>query len=134
MRAFDAAASGYVRSEGAGIVVLKPLAAALKDRDPIYAVIRGSAVNQNGASNGLTAPSRAAQEQVMRDAYTRAKVSPAQVQYVETQGTGTRLGDTIEALALGSVLAEGRTAGSRCAIGAVKTNIGHLETPPGSPA
>ena len=131
VRAFDAAASGYVRSEGAGIVVLKPLAAALKDRDPIYAVIRGSAVNQNGASNGLTAPSRAAQEQVMRDAYTRAKVSPAQVQYVETQGTGTRLGDTIEALALGSVLAEGRTAGSRCAIGAVKTNIGHLESASG---
>ena len=76
MRAFDAAANGYVRSEGAGLVVLKPLGAALKDRDSIYAVIRGSAVNQNGASNGLTAPSRAAQEQVLREAYARARVSP----------------------------------------------------------
>jgi amino acid adenylation domain-containing protein/thioester reductase-like protein len=131
VRAFDADASGYVRSEGAGIVVLKPLAAALKNRDPIYAVIRGSAVNQNGASNGLTAPSRAAQEQVLRDAYARAKVSPGQVQYVETQGTGTRLGDTIEALALGAVLAAGRQAGSRCALGAVKTNLGHMETASG---
>ncbi len=131
MRAFDAAASGYVRSEGAGIVVLKPLAAALKNRDPIYAVIRGSAVNQNGASNGLTAPSRAAQEQVLREAYARAKVAPGQVQYVETQGTGTRLGDTIEAMALGSVLGEGRSPGGRCAIGSVKTNIGHMETASG---
>jgi len=131
VRAFDAAASGYVRSEGAGIVVLKSLTAALKNRDPIYAVIRGSAVNQNGASNGLTAPSRAAQEQVLREAYARARVSPGQIQYVETQGTGTRLGDTIEALALGDVLNEGRAAGCRCAIGSVKTNIGHLETASG---
>ncbi len=111
VRAFDAAASGYVRSEGAGIVVLKPLSAALKNGDPIYAVIRGSAVNQNGASNGLTAPSRAAQEQVLREAYARAKVSPGQVQFVETQGTGTRLGDAIEATALGSVLRRRPPAG-----------------------
>ena len=131
VRAFDAEASGYVRGEGAGIVVLKPLTAALRDRNPIYAVIRGSAVNQNGGSNGLTAPSRAAQEQVLREAYARAKVAPGQIQYVETQGTGTHLGDTIEALALGSVLGEGRAAGSRCAIGSVKTNIGHLETASG---
>ena len=94
-------------------------------------MIRGSAVNQNGASNGLTAPSRAAQEQVLREAYARANVSPGQIQYVETQGTGTRLGDTIEAMALGSVLGEGRAAGSRCAIGSVKTNIGHMETASG---
>ena len=107
------------------------MSAALKNSDPIYAVIRGSAVNQNGASNGLTAPSRAAQEQVLREAYARAKVSPGQVQFVETQGTGTRLGDAIEALALGSVLGEGRPPGSRCAIGSVKTNIGHLETASG---
>ena len=77
VRAFDAAAGGYVRSDGAGIVVLKPLSAAVKDGDPIYAVIRGSAVNHNGASNGVTAPSRAAQEQVLREAYARANVSPA---------------------------------------------------------
>ena len=131
VRAFDAAASGCVRSEGAGLVALKPLSAALKNGDPIYAVIRGSAVNQNGASNGLTAPSRAAQEQVLREAYARAKVAPGQIQYVETQGTGTRLGDTIEALALGSVLGEGRPPGNRCPIGSVKTNIGHMETAAG---
>ncbi len=131
VRAFDAAASGYVRSEGAGLVLLKPLAAALKDQDPIYAVIRGSAVNQNGQSNGLTAPSRAGQEQVLREAYARAQVSPGQVQYVETQGTGTPLGDTIEALALGSVLREGRPADRPCAIGSVKTNIGHMEAASG---
>ena len=132
VRAFDAAATGYVRSEGAGLVLLKPLSAALKNRDPIYAVIRGSALNQNGTSNGLTAPSRAAQEQVLREAYARARVSPGRVQYVETQGTGTHLGDTIEALALGSVLREGRPADSRCSIGSVKTNIGHLETASGA--
>jgi acyl transferase domain-containing protein len=132
VRAFDAAASGYVRSEGAGLLLLKPLAAALKNRDPIYAVIRGSAVNQNGSSNGLTAPSRAAQEQVLREAYARAQVSPGRVQFVETQGTGTRLGDAIEALALGNLLREGRAPGSRCAIGSVKTNIGHLETASGT--
>jgi acyl transferase domain-containing protein/acyl carrier protein len=131
VRAFDAAASGYVRSEGAGIVVLKTLSAALNSGDPIYAVIRGSAVNQNGASNGLTAPSRAAQEQVLREAYSRAKVSPGLVQFVETQGTGTPLGDAIEAAALGSVLREGRPPENRCAIGAVKTNIGHLEAASG---
>ncbi len=131
VRAFDAAASGYVRSEGAGLVVLKPLSAALQNGDPVYAVIRGSAVNQNGASNGLTAPSRAAQEQVLREAYARAKVSPGLVQFVETQGTGTPLGDAIEATALGSVLRDGRPAESRCAIGAVKTNIGHLEAASG---
>lgn len=127
VRAFDASASGYVRSEGAGIVVLKPLSAALRDHDPIYAVIRGSAVNQSGASNGLTAPSPAGQESVVREACARAGVSPGHVRYVETQGTGTRLGDAIEARALGSVLGEGRAPGSLCAIGSVKTNIGHLE-------
>ena len=99
-----------MRSEGAGLLMLRPLSAAVKNRDPIYAVIRGSAVNQNGSSNGLTAPSRAAQEQVLREAYARAKVSPGKVQYVETQGTGTRLGDAIEALALGDRVARGRPA------------------------
>ena len=131
VRAFDAAASGYVRGEGAGLVVLKPLSAALKNKDPIYALIRSTAVNQNGVSNGLTAPSRAGQEQVLREAYARAKVSPGDVQYVETQGTGTRLGDAIESLALGNVLREGRAAGNRCAIGSVKTNLGHLESASG---
>lgn len=132
VRAFDAAASGYVRSEGGGLVVLKPLSAALRDNDRIYAVIRGSAVNQNGFSNGLTAPSRPAQETVLRQAYAAAKVAPNQVQYVETQGTGTRLGDAVEALSLGEVLGEGRPADDRCGIGSVKTNIGHLEAASGA--
>jgi amino acid adenylation domain-containing protein len=131
VRAFDAAATGYVRSEGAALVMLKPLSAAIKDNDPIYALIRGSAVNQNGSSNGLTAPSRAAQELVLREAYARAHVSPGEIQYVETQGTGTRLGDAIEATALGNVLRDGRPASNRCAIGSVKTNIGHLEAAAG---
>jgi acyl transferase domain-containing protein len=131
VRAFDAAAAGYVRSEGAGLVMLKPLSEALKNKDPIYAVIRGSAVNQNGSSNGMTAPSRAAQEEVLREAYQRAHVSPGQVDFVETQGTGTRLGDVIEATALGNVLRQDRPAGRRCSLGAVKTNIGHMESASG---
>lgn len=131
VRAFDAAAAGFVRSEGGGMVVLKPLSAALQNKDPIYAVIRGSAVNQNGSSNGLTAPSRAAQEQVLREAYARSQVSPGQVQFVESQGTGTALGDVIEALALGNVLRQDRAPGSSCALGAVKTNLGHLEAASG---
>ena len=111
--------------------MLKPLTAALRDNDPIHAVILGSAVNQNGTSNGLTAPSRPAQELVLREAYSRAKVSPGLVQYVETQGTGTRLGDAMEAMALGNVLRDGRAADSRCAIGSVKTNLGHMEAASG---
>ena len=131
MRAFDAAAAGYVRSEGAGIVLLKPLSAALADHDPIYAIIRGSAVNQNGTSNGLTAPSRAAQEQVLREAYARAasrraksvlskRKAPARVW--ATRSRPPRLG-----------MSCGRTdrRGSRAALGAVKTNIGHLEAASG---
>ena len=132
VRAFDAGASGYVRSEGGGLVILKPFSAALRDHDRIYAVIRGSAINQNGFSNGLTAPSRPAQESVLRHAYAAARIPPGQVQYVETQGTGTRLGDAIEALSLGEVLGEGRAPGSRCAVGSVKTNIGHLEAASGA--
>jgi acyl transferase domain-containing protein len=131
VRAFDAAASGYVRSDGAGMVVLKPLSAAIKNQDPIYAVIRGSAVNQNGSSNGITAPSRAAQEQLLREAYVRARVAPGQVGFVESQGTGTRLGDAIEISALSAVLRQERPEGSRCVIGALKTNIGHLEAASG---
>jgi amino acid adenylation domain-containing protein/thioester reductase-like protein len=130
-KTFDARANGFVRSEGVGIVVLKPLTHALADGDPIYAVIRGSAVNQDGRSNGLMAPNPLAQEAVLREAYRRAGVSPGQVQYVEAHGTGTFLGDPIEARALGTVLATERPDGDRCAIGSVKTNIGHLEAAAG---
>ncbi|MBO3462772.1 aminotransferase class III-fold pyridoxal phosphate-dependent enzyme [Aetokthonos hydrillicola Thurmond2011] len=130
-KAFDSRANGYVRSEGAGIVILKPLSQALSDRDPIYAVIRGSAVNQDGRSNGLTAPNPHAQEAVLRLAYRQAGVSPGQVQYIEAHGTGTKLGDPIEIKALGKILAEDRPPGQYCTVGSVKTNIGHAETAAG---
>lgn len=130
-KAFDARANGYVRSEGAGVVILKPLSRAVAEGDPVYAVIRGSAVNQDGRSNGLMAPNPLAQEAVLREAYRRAGVSPGRVQYVEAHGTGTFLGDPIEAKALGAVLAVDRPAGSVCALGSVKTNIGHLEAAAG---
>jgi phthiocerol/phenolphthiocerol synthesis type-I polyketide synthase C len=130
-KTFDAAADGYVRGEGAGVVILKPLSQALTDGDQIYAVLRGSATNHDGRTNGLTAPSRHAQEAVLAEAYRHAGLSPSSVQYVEAHGTGTALGDTIEANALGAILAEGRTPDSRCLIGSVKTNIGHLEAAAG---
>jgi len=126
-KAFDARANGYTRAEGAGIVVLKPLTDALADGDPIYAVIRGSAINEDGHTSGITVPGRAAQEAMLRDAYRRAGFSPGEVQYVEAHGTGTPVGDPIEAQALGTVLSTGRPPGSYCVIGSVKTNIGHLE-------
>src|SRR5579872_1010219 len=130
-KAFDAKANGYVRGEGAGIVVLKPLRQALEAGDRIYAVIRGSAVNQDGRTNGLTAPNRQAQEAVLRQAYAASGVAPGQVQYIEAHGTGTALGDPIEALALGNVLAIERLPEETCAIGSVKTNIGHLKAAAG---
>jgi len=130
-KAFDARADGYVRGEGVGVVVLKLLSRALADGDPIYAVIRGSAVNNDGRSNGLTAPNRQAQEAVLREAYQQADVSPGEVQYLEAHGTGTALGDPIEAEALGAVLGVGRDDKSFCTLGSVKTNIGHLEAAAG---
>lgn len=130
-KSFDARADGYVRSEGAGVVVLKHLSGALDDGDPIYAVIRGSAVNQDGRSNGLMAPNPLAQEAVLREAYRKAAVSPGKVQYVEAHGTGTFLGDPIEAKALGTVLSIDRPRRRPCALGSVKANIGHLEAAAG---
>ncbi len=130
-KTFDVAADGYVRGEGCGIVILKPLAAAIADGDQILAVIKGSAVNQDGRSNGLTAPNGLAQQAVVRQALQRANVSPAEIGYVETHGTGTPLGDPIEVEALNAVLSEGRLAEEPCAIGSVKTNIGHLEAAAG---
>ncbi len=130
-KAFDSRANGYVRGEGVGVVVLKRLAQAIADGDPIYAVIHGSAVNQDGRSNGLMAPNPLAQESVLRDAYEHAGISPGRVQYIEAHGTGTLLGDPIEAKALGKVLAVDRPSYAPCAIGSVKTNIGHLEAAAG---
>ncbi|GLV53919.1 polyketide synthase [Dictyobacter sp. S3.2.2.5] len=126
-KAFDASANGYARGEGAGVVLIKPLARAQADGDPIYAVIRGTAVTQDGHTNGITVPNGSAQERVMRQAYQRAGISPAQIQYVEAHGTGTPVGDPIEARAIGTVLSGDRPSGEQCIVGSVKTNIGHLE-------
>ncbi|WP_261900523.1 type I polyketide synthase, partial [Mycobacterium marinum] len=130
-RAFDAAADGFVRGEGAGVVVLKRLTDAQQDGDRVLAVICGSAINQDGRSNGLMAPNPAAQQAVLRAAYTNAGMQPSEVDYVEAHGTGTLLGDPIEARALGSVLGRGRPEESPLLIGAVKTNLGHTEAAAG---
>jgi acyl transferase domain-containing protein/NADPH:quinone reductase-like Zn-dependent oxidoreductase/NAD(P)-dependent dehydrogenase (short-subunit alcohol dehydrogenase family)/acyl carrier protein/trans-aconitate methyltransferase len=126
-KTLDAAADGYGRGEGCGIVVLKKLRDAIANHDPILAVIRGSAVNHDGSSNGLTAPNGTAQEAVIRQALQNAQVEAHQVQYSELHGTGTVLGDPIEVLALAKVLGEGRSKNYHLSIGSVKTNIGHLE-------
>ena len=124
---FDARANGYVRGEGGGVVALKPLAAALADGDRIHGVIAGGAVNNDGPSEGLTVPSAAAQEAVIAAARERAGVEAGEVQYVELHGTGTRVGDPVEAAALGAALGRGRAAEERLAVGSAKTNVGHLE-------
>ncbi|WP_443041944.1 type I polyketide synthase [Streptomyces sp. B21-106] len=124
---FDARANGYVRGEGGGIVVLKLLSRAVADGDRIHAVIRGGALNNDGAGTSITTPDADAQAAVLRTACRRAGVDPAGIGYVELHGTGTRVGDPVEAAALGAVLgtADGRSA--PLAVGSVKTNIGHLE-------
>ena len=124
---FDARADGYVRGEGGGVVLLKPLAAAEADGDRIYCTIRGSAVNNDGGGAALLAPSRAAQEAVLAAAYRDAGLDPAEARYVELHGTGTPVGDPVEAAALGAVLGAGRAKRKRLRVGSVKTNIGHLE-------
>ncbi|GAA2552884.1 hypothetical protein GCM10010435_24010 [Winogradskya consettensis] len=124
---FDAAANGTVRGEGGAVVVLKPYARAVADGDHVYCVIRGSAVNNDGGGATLTTPVAAAQQDVLRAAYQRSGLGTGQVQYVELHGTGTPLGDPIEAEALGAVLGAGRDPADPLVVGSVKTNIGHLE-------
>ena len=128
---FDARANGFVRGEGGGLVVLKPFDAAVAGGDRILGVIRGSAVNNDGGGDGLTAPDPDAQKRLLRMAYENAGVRPDQVSYVELHGTGTPLGDRVEAAALGSVLGESRE-GSSLRVGSAKTNIGHLEAAAGA--
>ncbi|MGF7236708.1 MAG: beta-ketoacyl synthase N-terminal-like domain-containing protein [Frankia sp.] len=123
---FDARANGYVRGEGAGVVILKPATRAVADGDRIYAVILGGATN-SGSAASLSDPSVAAQEDVLRAAYADAGMGPAEVDYVELHGTATRAGDPVEAAALGAVSGTGRAAGEQLLVGSVKTNIGHLE-------
>ncbi|MEK7327740.1 MAG: polyketide synthase, partial [Chloroflexota bacterium] len=124
-KAFDASADGFVRGEGCAVVVLKRLSDAVTDGDNILALIRGTAANQDGPSSGLTAPNGPSQVAVIREALANGGVSPLDVTYIETHGTGTSLGDPIEVQALGAALGEGRT--EPLMIGSVKTNIGHLE-------
>ena len=124
----DANGDGYVRSEGVGIVVLKPLRDAVDDGDRIYAVIRGSAINNDGRSSGsMGTPSRSGQEELLRAAYADAGVSPDRSRTSRPMAPGTRVGDPVELAALGAVLSEGRAPGSRAYVGSVKTNIGHTE-------
>ena len=123
---FDARANGYVPGEGGAAVLLKPLARAVADGDRIHCVIRGSATNNDGGGDTLTTPSAAAQEAVLRAAYRRAGVDPAEVQYVELHGTGTRAGDPVEAAALGAVLGAARPPRHPVVVGSAKTNVGHL--------
>jgi phthiocerol/phenolphthiocerol synthesis type-I polyketide synthase C len=125
--AFDAAGDGYVRSEGGGVVLLKPLAQAMADGDPVWAVIAGSGVNSDGRTTGLAMPNPAAQEALLRHVYRQAAIDPANVVYIEAHGTGTSVGDPAECTALGRVFGAARPAGDPCRIGSVKTNIGHLE-------
>ena len=133
-KTFDAAADGYVRGEGCGILVLKRLDDAEADGDRIWGVIRGSALNQDGASQGLTVPSGEAQERVIADALAWAGVEPADVDYVEAHGTGTPVGDPIEAEATGNAYRAGRDPDQPLLVGSVKTNIGHLESAAGAAA
>lgn len=130
-RSFDAAADGYARGEGCGVVILKRLADAKKDGDRICAVIRSSQTNHDGPSSGLTVPNGLAQEKLMRNALEKADLSPQAVSYVESHGTGTKLGDPIEADAISSVYGCHRDPSHPVWLGAVKTNVGHLETAAG---
>ncbi len=127
---FDAGADGFVRGEGAGVVVLKPLARALADGDRVLAVIRGAACNHDGRRAALTAPSHDSQVELVRRACASAGVQPRELDYVELHGTGTQKGDPIEARALGEAVA-GRQQGDPCLVGSVKTNIGHCESAAG---
>ncbi|MFE0047501.1 SDR family NAD(P)-dependent oxidoreductase, partial [Streptomyces albireticuli] len=124
---FDARANGYVRGEGGAAVVLKPLADALADGDRVHCVVRGAALGNDGGGPGLTAPDREGQEAVIRAACAQAGVRPADVRFVELHGTGTPVGDPVEAHALGAVYGRERPAGDPLLVGSVKTNIGHLE-------
>ncbi|WP_414578854.1 MupA/Atu3671 family FMN-dependent luciferase-like monooxygenase [Anabaena sp. CCY 9402-a] len=138
-KTFDAAADGFGRSEGCGVIILKRLSDALADGDGvpptvgdrIWATIRGSAVNHDGPSSGLTVPNQLAQEQLIQQALDNAKVTPAQVTYIEAHGTGTSLGDPIEVGALASVFCRQRSPEEPLVIGSVKTNLGHLEAAAG---
>ncbi|NEP03274.1 MAG: type I polyketide synthase, partial [Symploca sp. SIO2E9] len=130
-KTFDASANGYGRGEGCGTVILKRLSDAVADGDNILAIIKGSAVNHDGPSSGLTVPNKQAQQKLIREALSNAKVDSTEISYLEAHGTGTSLGDPIEVEAIATVLGQNRTADNPLLIGSVKTNIGHLEAAAG---
>ena len=132
IKSFSSDADGYTRSEGGAMLVLKRVDDARRDGDQILAVIAGSAVNHDGRSNGLIAPNPDAQADVLRRAYKDAGINPRTVDYVEAHGTGTVLGDPIEAQALGRVVGRGRPADKPLLLGAIKTNVGHMESAAGA--
>ncbi|GAA1160419.1 hypothetical protein GCM10009654_15860 [Streptomyces hebeiensis] len=130
-RTFDADADGYVRAEGVGIIALKLLADAVRDGDPVHAVITASGVNQDGRTNGITVPRAEAQITLIERVCAEAGIAPGGLQYVEAHGTSTPVGDPIEATALARALAVGRRPDAPCYVGSVKTNIGHTESAAG---
>ena len=131
-KTFDASANGYSRGEGCGVLVLKRLSDARRDKDRVLAVIRGSAVNHDGPSGGLTVPNGPAQEKLLSKALQSAGLAPSDVNYVEAHGTGTPLGDPIELRALDAVLGQGRSPTQPLIVGSAKTNLGHLESAAGA--
>ena len=130
-RVFDAGADGYVRSEGGGVVLLKPLEQALADGNRILAVVAGTGVNSDGRKAGLTVPSHEAQAELLREVYGRAGISPLEIDYFEAHGTGTAVGDPIETRAIGEAIGRHRPADNPLPIGSIKGNIGHLEAAAG---
>lgn len=129
-KTWDTSADGFVRGEGCGLIVIKPVARALADNDRIYAVIRSSVLTHAGKTDWIMQPSIPGQEALLRRAYAKAGVDVREVDYVELHGTGTRIGDPIEAAALGSVVGQARL-GEPCRVGSAKTNIGHLDSAAG---
>src|SRR6266404_9320 len=129
--AFDASASGFVRGEGAGMVLLKRLSRALEDGDPIQGLILGTSINQDGHTNGISLPSPEAQTRLVQDACRDAGIAPEEIGFVEAHGTGTAVGDPIEAHAIAEALCVNRSADAPLSIGSIKTNLGHLETAAG---
>jgi acyl transferase domain-containing protein/NADPH:quinone reductase-like Zn-dependent oxidoreductase/acyl carrier protein/NADP-dependent 3-hydroxy acid dehydrogenase YdfG/SAM-dependent methyltransferase len=130
-RVFDAGADGYVRSEGGGVVLLKPLARALADGNRILAVVAGTGVNSDGRKAGLTVPSHEAQAELLREVYGRAGIAPGDIDYFEAHGTGTAVGDPLETRAIGEAIGRHRSPESPLPIGSIKGNIGHLEAAAG---
>jgi acyl transferase domain-containing protein/acyl carrier protein len=126
-KSFDSRADGYARGEGAGIVYIKPLSNAQRDGNPIYALIRGTGVNQDGRTDGITVPNPDSQETLIRNVYTQSGVPYEDVRYVEAHGTGTTVGDTVEANVLGRTIGSGRQGEDSVLVGSVKATIGHLE-------